>query len=619
MNFLLSSERMGLKLGIILFCASVLYGAALSPDILGFYHDDGVYAVTAKALSEGKGYRIISLPGSPVQMTYPVFYPAVLSIVWHIFPHFPENIVALKMPSVIFTLLFLFVTYFYLVRRNHASPRMALAVVIMTAFNPWMVWTATMAMSEALYCLVSVLSLWLVELFVSGTRDYRRFKYLPLAGMAIAVSLMTRSIGFSILLSTFIYLFLDKRRGPKDRRLKEAAVNPQSTLPDSQSSIENPQSAIRNPPSEIPNPQSRYPRSPDRRSKKFSLFRKGFALATQLELAVLVFLAPWLAWTFLQYIRGTHLETYPYRPVFYGSYSEFIFWRWRDYGPFFFLEACMYNLYQCIFKVIPNLLLPGVDVKNTFPLNFIGDYFLFVGIAIIGLCVSALAIISMVMDFYKGKFSLITVYVLFVIVVVLFWPVIPDRFLVPVLPFVLLLFLKGLSLFSGKIEKLCSTVFLRWRIRRAAGLALIAAVFLSSGLALACDGQKIFRAKTSEEWEQKERLFRWVKDNTDEGDVLAAGQSPVLYLYTNRKSVPSIIGIDANDASAVKLTDDIVMENFRNLLDYTDGKDMYLVKVNDSNLPVYEKMIDRLAIKYPDRISLVYTGKSMDYSIYKMR
>lgn len=605
---------MGLKLGIVLLCAAVLYWSALSPDILGFYHDDGVYAVTAKALAEGEGYRIISLPGSPVQMTYPIFYPAVLSVVWRIFPHFPENIVALKTPSVIFTLLFLFVTYFYLVRRNYASPRLALAIVIMTAFNPWMVWAATMAMSEALYCLVSVLSLWLVELFVSGTRSYRRFKYLPLAGMTIAVSLMTRSIGFSILLSTFIYLFLDKRRGPKDRRQQESTVNTQSTLPDSQLERENPESTIRNQQSE-----HRYPRSPDRRSRKTSLFRKGFALATQLELAVLVFLSPWLAWTFLQYVRGSHLGTYPYRPVFYGSYRDFILLQWRDYGFFFFLEACLSNLYQCIFKVIPNLLLPGVDIKNAFPLSFIGDYFLFGGIAIIGLCVSALSIISMVMDFCKGKFSLITVYVIFVLSVVLFWPVMPDRFLVPVLPFILLLFLKGLSLFSGKFEKFYSTVLLRWGIYRAAGFTLIAAVVLSSGLALACDSQKIFRAKTSKEWEQKEQLFRWIQNNTGEGDVLAAGQSVVLYLYTNRKSVPSITGIDASDASAVKLTDDIVMKNFRNLLDYAEGKGMYLVKVNDSSIPIFEKMIDRLAIKYPDRISLVYMGKSMDYSIYRMR
>ncbi len=615
MNFLFSSERMGLKLGIVLFCAAVLYGAALSPDILGFYHDDGVYAVTAKALAEGKGYRIISLPGSPVQMTYPVFYPAVLSVVWRIFPHFPENIVALKTPSVIFTLLFLFVTYFYLVRRNHASPRMALAVVIMTAFNPWMVWTATMAMSEALYCLVSVLSLWTVELFVSGTRDYRRFKYLPLAGMAIAASLMTRSIGFSILLSTFIYLFLDKRRGPKDRRIKEAAVNPQSTLPDSQSSIENPQSAIRNPQSEIPNPQFRYPRSPDRRSKKFSLFRKGFALATQLELAVLVFLSPWLAWTIFQYLDQAHVEIYQYRPAFYSNYASSTLSLWKDFGIVFFFKSFLLNVYSSFLGAIPNLILPGVDVGRIEHLYFMKDYFWYLVVVVSCFMLSLLAITPLIRDIIKRKFSLVTIYLLLALIVILLWPVQPDRFLIPVLPFIFLHFLKGIFILTEKVKsfyKGFSPVY-----PRLMGFILLSSVVVNCSLAIAQDSANILSARKSDEWEEKKKIFQWVKENTKHDDILVSSISPMLYLYTGRKTIPSIIGMDLNDIS--ELPNTVVTENFRNLLDFKNGQNLYLIKLSYFYPAVCEQMIDRLSIKYSERIALVYTGKSMKYAIYKMK
>ena len=41
--------------------------AAINPRILGLFHDDGIYAVAAKALADGDGYRIISLPGDPAQ------------------------------------------------------------------------------------------------------------------------------------------------------------------------------------------------------------------------------------------------------------------------------------------------------------------------------------------------------------------------------------------------------------------------------------------------------------------------------------------------------------------------------------------------------------------------
>ena len=38
---------------------------------LGAYHDDGVYLATAKAIAEGKGYRIESLPDERWQSKYP--------------------------------------------------------------------------------------------------------------------------------------------------------------------------------------------------------------------------------------------------------------------------------------------------------------------------------------------------------------------------------------------------------------------------------------------------------------------------------------------------------------------------------------------------------------------
>jgi hypothetical protein len=40
-----------------------------APNIIGLFHDDGIYAVVAKALSEGNGYRIISLPGEPTRQS----------------------------------------------------------------------------------------------------------------------------------------------------------------------------------------------------------------------------------------------------------------------------------------------------------------------------------------------------------------------------------------------------------------------------------------------------------------------------------------------------------------------------------------------------------------------
>ena len=64
--------------------------------MLGLFHDDGIYAVVAKSLSDGAGYRIISLPTAPDQTKYPFLYSYILSWLWSLDPKFPDNIGLLK-------------------------------------------------------------------------------------------------------------------------------------------------------------------------------------------------------------------------------------------------------------------------------------------------------------------------------------------------------------------------------------------------------------------------------------------------------------------------------------------------------------------------------------------
>ncbi len=59
---------------------------------LGYFHDDGMYWIAGKSLAEGKGYRILNLPGAPYQTKYPPVLPLLLSMVWKAFPEFPANL-----------------------------------------------------------------------------------------------------------------------------------------------------------------------------------------------------------------------------------------------------------------------------------------------------------------------------------------------------------------------------------------------------------------------------------------------------------------------------------------------------------------------------------------------
>ena len=56
------------------------------------YHDDGIYYVRAKSLAENGTFAIDSLPNPPAQTKSPPLFPAVLSIAWHMEPHYPDNL-----------------------------------------------------------------------------------------------------------------------------------------------------------------------------------------------------------------------------------------------------------------------------------------------------------------------------------------------------------------------------------------------------------------------------------------------------------------------------------------------------------------------------------------------
>src|SRR5215831_16847141 len=81
-----------LLLFIILAGSGLLYYVAISPQRFGRGHDDTIYLTTAKALAGGEGYRIISLPYQPAQTKYPPFYPLLLSVLWRLYPTFPDNL-----------------------------------------------------------------------------------------------------------------------------------------------------------------------------------------------------------------------------------------------------------------------------------------------------------------------------------------------------------------------------------------------------------------------------------------------------------------------------------------------------------------------------------------------
>ena len=152
-------------LGAAALAALYLAFAVRSPVSLGFFGDDAVYATTAKALAEGRGYRHLSIPGEPLQTKYPPLYPALLSLVIRAFPDRgggPDllgDFRWLLAPTALAGAGAVVLAALYWHRILGASGRLTVAVAALAALSPaWLAFTRV-AMSELLYALLATAAL----------------------------------------------------------------------------------------------------------------------------------------------------------------------------------------------------------------------------------------------------------------------------------------------------------------------------------------------------------------------------------------------------------------------------------------------------------------------------
>jgi hypothetical protein len=153
-RFTICAIAVGLLLG-----ATAIWGA--NKQTLGLFHDDGVYAVVAKAIYQGDGYRIVSLPTAPAQTKYPFLYSYLLSVLWTINSAFPANILLLKVLNIAcLVAIFIVAGAFY--RREFPSATMsALVFGISVCTNPLIFTYTDYVVSDLLFALLALAALYL--------------------------------------------------------------------------------------------------------------------------------------------------------------------------------------------------------------------------------------------------------------------------------------------------------------------------------------------------------------------------------------------------------------------------------------------------------------------------
>ena len=184
------------------------YFAALRGPSVGMFHDDGIYAVTARALAEDRGYLILSLPDSPPQTKYPILFPWLLSLVWRIAPAFPDSLPWLRAVPFLSMVAWLGLSW-RLIQQCGASRATATVVILLTVVSPWALFLGTSLLSETLFA--ALLAGMLLTLTASTTSSRVSQRLAALAGLLGGASILTRAAGVAVAAAGLAWL-LSRRR-----------------------------------------------------------------------------------------------------------------------------------------------------------------------------------------------------------------------------------------------------------------------------------------------------------------------------------------------------------------------------------------------------------------------
>lgn len=199
-RFPITVASIGLLLGAVAFWGT-------NTAILGLFHDDGIYAVVAKALAQGDGYRIISLPTAPAQTKYPFLYSYLLSWLWVLNSSFPQNIVLLKgLNMVVFTAIFFVAVAFY----RRAAPGSTTAPVVFAVLvccNPIIFGFTDYVLSDLWLVFLSLCAL---TLCASGQAEQTNFWRLPLLAGVTGLACLSRSAALPLVFAGALYALTNR-------------------------------------------------------------------------------------------------------------------------------------------------------------------------------------------------------------------------------------------------------------------------------------------------------------------------------------------------------------------------------------------------------------------------
>jgi hypothetical protein len=203
-NSRVSLRRLAPVLALIALCLPTLLFVWNNRDVphFGVLQDDGMYLIDGKALAEGAGYRILSLPAQPYDTRYPPLYPLYLSLAWRVAPAYPATLGVAVMLSWLCLPVVLLLGYWWCVEQRFSVPITWLTVGLF-ALNPYVLFFVSNLGSEMMF---------MVFLFGAMLAAERSgWRWALLAGVLAGAGYLTRTSGIALLPAAIAYYYSKKQ------------------------------------------------------------------------------------------------------------------------------------------------------------------------------------------------------------------------------------------------------------------------------------------------------------------------------------------------------------------------------------------------------------------------
>jgi hypothetical protein len=184
----------------------LLFVIRLHPtNFFGYSQDDTLYFSSAKAIADGQGYVLPSVPGTPAASKYPILYPWLLSWVWRWNSSFPANLFLAAALNLAFGVGHLAAAFIFLRRFPAIGDTGAIVLTAVCALNPRALFLSANLMSDLPFAALALSACVIASTAIEEKAGPRST---VLCGIVTGLSILTRAMGLPIAAGLYFAIFL---------------------------------------------------------------------------------------------------------------------------------------------------------------------------------------------------------------------------------------------------------------------------------------------------------------------------------------------------------------------------------------------------------------------------